>query len=60
MRDYTEYPVLFTLFDIEQAIEALKNEFQGLRNGEVTRTIEYISQYSNWSIEEIRDMYIED
>ena len=59
MRDYTEYPILFTLFDIEQAIEDLKIQFQGLRNKEVMQTIEYLSEYSKWSIEEIRNMYIE-
>lgn len=50
---------MYTLNEIETAIAQLWEAFQGLRNREVLRTIEYLSDYSNWTFEEIYLMYLE-
>lgn len=50
---------MLTLFEIQTALSQLWNEFQGLRNREVLETIEYLSEYSIWSFQEIYNMYID-
>jgi hypothetical protein len=49
----------FTLFEIETALNQLWETYQGLRNLEVLTTIEYLSDYSNWTFAEIYLMYLD-